>query len=90
MSRKKRRFRREKDLSVDKTKSRGLCQNCDNMDPEAFEYELFCAIRKTVPPGTSAIVVKAIRLFAAKTCRVCEKATPTIEITALEKAIGNS
>ncbi len=90
MSRKK----QNRPLSLSKSKrerptnSLGLCQKCDNMDPEAFKFELFCAMRKILDPATKETVSKAVRLYARTTCLVCENITATIESSALTKAIG--
>lgn len=89
MSRRKRRAS-FKEPKSDETKSRGLCQKCDNMDPKAFKYELFCAMRKFLDPETKTIKVKPVRLYARITCRVCSEFKATVDRKILEEVIGLS
>ncbi len=69
-------------------KDDGSCQNCDNMDPEAFEYDLFCSMIAIVDPETKLKRLKPFRLYARKTCSKCETFLRTIDSEAMNKAIG--
>lgn len=86
----KRRNRRDFEKNDGETKSSGLCQKCDNMDPEAFKFELFCAMGNFLDPETKTVKLKAFRLYTRVTCQDCSATKTTVDRLSFEKAIGKS
>lgn len=60
------------------------------MDPEAFKFELICAMTRFFNPETKTIKVKPVRLYARITCQVCSTINATVDQAILEKVIGLS